>query len=409
MKPGITHAGLTAVLAGVMLAPVFGLRLVGSGTGIRLEADWTPIVLGMALVFLFQLARDALGQAFAGCLEKLPPRPTPSRQVLQGAGLALLLGAFVLPFAGDRAQIDIATLALIYITLGLGLNIVVGFAGLLDLGYVGFYAIGAYTYALLYQWGGWGFWQALPVAGAMSALFGFLLGFPVLRLRGDYLAIVTLGFGEIIRLLLTNMSALTNGPDGISGIAKPEFLGHPMTRRAPEGSVTFHDWLGLGFNTQHILIYMYLIALGLALFSLFFTCRLQRMPIGRAWEALREDEIACRSLGLNPTRIKLSAFTLGALFAGFAGALFAARQGLVNPESFTFVESALVLAIVVLGGMGSPAGVILAAVLLTVLPELARGLLEYRMLIFGLVMVLMMLWRPQGLIPARRPKLELPR
>jgi branched-chain amino acid transport system permease protein len=296
---------------------------------------------------------------------------------------------------------------LIYIMLGLGLNIVVGFAGLLDLGFVGFYAVGAYTYALLYHYAGWGFWEALPLAGGMAALFGFLLGFPVLRLRGDYLAIVTLGFGEIIRLLLINMYDLTGGPDGISGIPKPTVFGFPMARRAPEGQTTFHDLMGWTFSNQDVVVYLYLMALALALITLLVSSRVVRMPIGRAWEALREDEIACRSLGLNPTTIKLSAFTMGAMFAGFGGAFFAARQGLVNPESFTFIESALILAIVVLGGMGSQIGVILAAIVLTVVPELAREFAEYRMLIFGLVMVAMMVWRPQGLLPVQRPHVEL--
>ncbi|MCL4772141.1 MAG: high-affinity branched-chain amino acid ABC transporter permease LivM, partial [Burkholderiaceae bacterium] len=300
-------------------------------------------------------------------------------------------------------------LAMIYVMLGLGLNVVVGFAGLLDLGFVGFYAVGAYTFALLYHWAGWSFWQALPLAGALSALFGFLLGFPVLRLRGDYLAIVTLGFGEIIRLLLVNLTDWTGGPDGISGIPKPSVFGLEMGRSAStEGGTTFHQFFGLEFNSMHMVIFLYLMALLLALVTLFISNRLIRMPIGRAWEALREDEIACRSLGLNPMSIKLSAFTLGAMFAGFGGAFFAARQGIVNPESFTFIESALILAIVVLGGMGSQLGVILAAILLTVLPEVAREFSEYRMLIFGLVMIVMMIWRPQGLLPMKRHHVEVP-
>ena len=322
-------------------------------------------------------------------------------------GIVLAVLPFVIGMAG-QSWVRILNFALLYVMLSLGLNIVVGFAGLLDLGFVGFYAVGAYTYALLYNWGGWSFWEALPFSGAMAALFGFVLGFPVLRLRGDYLAIVTLGFGEMIRLLLINLNTLTGGPDGISGIPKPSVFGLEMTRRAStEGGTTFHDFFGLTFQNQHMVIYLYMMALLLALVTLFVSTRLIRMPVGRAWEALREDEIACRSLGLNPTRIKLSAFTLGATFAGFGGAFFAARQGMVNPESFTFIESALILAIVVLGGMGSQVGVILAAILLTVLPELAREFAEYRMLMFGLVMVLMMMWRPQGLLPMKRPHVEL--
>jgi branched-chain amino acid transport system permease protein len=326
----------------------------------------------------------------------------------KGFLISIAVIAIIWPFFADRGTVDLATLALIYVVLGLGLNIVVGFAGLLNLGYVAFYAVGAYTYALLYYWGGWSFWQALPFSGAMAALFGFLLGFPVLRLRGDYLAIVTLGFGEVIRLLLINLDWLTGGPDGITDIPKPTVFGLPMTRSSQAGGLpTFHEVLGFTFQTQHVVIYFYLLVLLLALITLFVSTRLKSMPIGRAWEALREDEIACRALGLNPTRIKLSAFTLSAMFAGFAGAFFAAKQGLVAPESFTFIESALILAVVVLGGMGSQLGVILAAILLTVLPELAREFANYRMLLFGLVMVLMMMWRPCGLLPMKRPHVEL--
>ncbi|AUZ57822.1 Branched-chain amino acid transport system permease protein LivM [Pseudomonas sp. XWY-1] len=317
--------------------------------------------------------------------------------------------ALVWPFFGSRGAVDIATLILIYVLLGLGLNIVVGLAGLLDLGYVGFYAVGAYSYAMLSHYLGWSFWVCLPIAGLMAATFGFLLGFPVLRLRGDYLAIVTLGFGEIIRLFLRNLTDWTGGPNGISNIPKPEFFGLTFERRAAEGMQTFHEFFGLQYNSINKVIFLYLVALLLALLALFVINRLLRMPIGRAWEALREDEIACRALGLNPTVIKLSAFTLGACFAGFAGSFFAARQGLVTPESFTFIESAIILAIVVLGGMGSQLGVILAAIVMILLPELMREFSEYRMLMFGALMVLMMIWRPQGLLPMQRPQMELPR
>lgn len=404
----VASAFIAAILAGVIIAPVFGLQIIRAGATTQLQPDWGMILMGMGLVFVVQLFKPALAKVFKRTSQARPvAMPAMSGPVRRGL-IVLVIGlALVWPFFSGRAQVDIATLVLIYVMLGLGLNIVVGFAGLLDLGFVGFYAVGAYTYALLYHWAGWGFWEALPLAGAMAALFGFLLGFPVLRLRGDYLAIVTLGFGEIIRLLLINLYPVTGGPDGISGIPKPTVFGMPMTRRAPAGETTFHDFMGWTFNTQDVVIYLYLMALALALITLYVSNRVIRMPIGRAWEALREDEIACRSLGLNPTRIKLSAFTMGAMFAGFGGAFFAARQGLVNPESFTFIESALILAIVVLGGMGSQVGVILAAVVLTVLPELAREFAEYRMLIFGLVMVLMMIWRPQGLLPVQRPKMEL--
>ena len=241
----------------------------------------------------------------------------------------------------------------------------------------------------------------------MAALFGLLLGFPVLRLRGDYLAIVTLGFGEIIRILLRNLTDITGGPNGIGGIDKPTLFGLTFERRAAEGLQSFHGFFGLPYDSADKVIFLYLIALALVLLTLFVINRLLRMPIGRAWEALREDEIACRALGLNPTVIKLSAFTLGACFAGFAGSFFAARQGLVTPESFSFIESAVILAIVVLGGMGSQLGVILAAVVMILLPELMREFSEYRMLLFGALLVLMMVWRPQGLLPMQRPHLEL--
>jgi branched-chain amino acid transport system permease protein len=408
MANTIKNAFLAAILTGVITTPIFGLQLIRQGPRTLLAPNWSNVLIAMAVVFAGQLLRPWLARGVASVRRSLPTLPaSPTRGKGWLVALVILI-AVAWPFFAGRSSVDIATLVMIYIMLALGLNIVVGFAGLLDLGFVGFYAVGAYTYALLYHWAGWGFWEALPFSGMVAALFGFVLGFPVLRLRGDYLAIVTLGFGEIIRLLLINLSSITNGPDGISGIPKPSVFGIEMARRSSvPGVKTFHELLGLTFENQHMVIYLYLMALMLALVTLFVSTRLIRMPVGRAWEALREDEIACRSLGLNPTRIKLSAFTLGATFAGLGGAFFAARQGIVNPESFTFIESALILAIVVLGGMGSQIGVILAAILLTVLPELFREFAQYRMLIFGLVMVLMMMWRPQGLLPMKRPHVEL--
>ncbi|MFW8564897.1 high-affinity branched-chain amino acid ABC transporter permease LivM [Orrella sp. 11846] len=408
-RQNFTGAISAAIITALLIMPIFGFRLERIGSKTIVNPDWAFLIWGCLAVFVVQLFRPALKQYVSW---KAPTIVLPALGGARHKNLVwMLLGLVVLvvwPFLAGRNAVDIATLALIYIMLGLGLNIVVGFAGLLDLGFAGFYATGAYTFALLYHWLGWSFWEALPVAGVMAGFFGLMLGFPVLRLRGDYLAIVTLGFGEIIRLLLINLTSFTGGPDGIANIPKPTVFGLEMTRRSSVAGVeTFHQFFGLTYNTMHMVIFLYLMALVLALITLWVSNRLLRMPIGRAWEALREDEIACRSLGLNPMSIKLSAFTLGAVFAGFGGAFFAARQGFVNPESFTFMESALILAIVVLGGMGSQLGVILAAVLITVVPEFAREFAQYRMLVFGLIMILMMIWRPQGLLPSKRPHVEV--
>jgi branched-chain amino acid transport system permease protein len=321
---------------------------------------------------------------------------------------------------------------LIYIMLGWGLNIVVGLAGLLDLGYVAFYAVGAYSYALLATsmpvkafmaemigpsfWSAWAFWICLPLAGILAAFWGVILGFPVLRLRGDYLAIVTLAFGEIIRLVLINWVEFSGGYAGISTIPRPSFFGIPFNASDTGFAATF----GLEFSPIYRTIFLFYLILALALITALVSIRLRRLPVGRAWEALREDEIACRSLGINTVSTKLTAFSIGAMFGGFAGAFFAARQGFISPESFVFLESAQILAIVVLGGMGSLLGVVIAAIFLVGGVELLRELdflkhvfgpnfdpAQYRMLIFGLCMVLMMLWKPRGLISVREPTIFL--
>jgi branched-chain amino acid transport system permease protein len=291
--------------------------------------------------------------------------------------------------------------------LGWGLNIVVGLAGLLDLGYVAFYAVGAYSYAIIARDLGLTFWACLPLAGVFAAFFGVILGFPVLRLRGDYLAIVTLGFGEIIRIVLLNWTSFSGGPNGISGVPRPSFFGFPFTANPTEGTTSFHQLFGLDFSAEHRIVFLYYLILVLALVTNVFTLRIRRLPIGRAWEALREDEIACRALGINPTNTKLTAFAIGAMFAGFAGAFFATRQGFISPESFTFIESAVILAIVVLGGMGSQIGVVLAAILLIGIPEFFRELAQFRMLAFGAAMVAIMIWRPRGLLAHREPSIRL--
>ncbi|MCR5856847.1 high-affinity branched-chain amino acid ABC transporter permease LivM [Mesorhizobium sp. J428] len=303
---------------------------------------------------------------------------------------------------------------LIYVMLAWGLNIVIGLAGLLDLGYVAFYAVGAYTYALLGTEYGLSFWILLPAAGAMAALWGVLLGFPVLRLRGDYLAIVTLAFGEIIRLVLINWREVTNGSAGISGIPKITFFGWF------DFDVSSPDYIGKVFELPtsgvYYKIFLYYLILILALITAFVTIRLRRMPVGRAWEALREDEIACRSLGINTTNTKLTAFAIGAMFGGFAGSFFAARQGFINPESFVFLQSAIILAIVVLGGMGSLVGIAVAALVMIGGMEALREMQFlklafgpnftpelYRMLLFGMAMVIVMVWKPRGFVGSREP------
>ncbi|HBC0668985.1 TPA: high-affinity branched-chain amino acid ABC transporter permease LivH [Escherichia coli] len=403
---GAAMAAVAGVFMGVQLE-LDGTKLVVDTAS---EIRWQWVFIGTAVVFFFQLLRPAFQKGL-----KSVSGPKFILPAIDGSTVkqklflvALLVLAVAWPFMVSRGTVDIATLTMIYIILGLGLNVVVGLSGLLVLGYGGFYAIGAYTFALLNHYYGLGFWTCLPIAGLMAAAAGFLLGFPVLRLRGDYLAIVTLGFGEIVRILLLNNTEITGGPNGISQIPKPTFFGLEFSRTAREGGWdTFSNFFGLKYDPSDRVIFLYLVALLLVVLSLFVINRLLRMPLGRAWEALREDEIACRSLGLSPRRIKLTAFTISAAFAGFAGTLFAARQGFVSPESFTFAESAFVLAIVVLGGMGSQFAVILAAILLVVSRELMRDFNEYSMLMLGGLMVLMMIWRPQGLLPMTRPQLKL--
>ncbi len=414
MKLNLLNALIATAVLFVMASFLMGMQLSLDGTKLVVhgaaEVRWMWIGIGCVIVFFFQLLRPLLQQGLkkvSGPAFVLPSFDgTTPRQKLLAA--LLIVAAVAWPFLVSRGTVDIATLTLIYVMLGLGLNVVVGLSGLLVLGYGGFYAIGAYTYALLNHYYGLGFWESLPLAGIVTAAFGFLLGFPVLRLRGDYLAIVTLGFGEIVRILLLNNTEITGGPNGISQIPKPTFFGLEFNRSLRDGGwYTFHNFFGLKYDPSDRIVFLYLVALLLVVLTLFVINRLLRMPLGRAWEALREDEIACRSLGLSPTRIKLTAFTISAAFAGFAGTLFAARQGFVSPESFTFVESAFVLAIVVLGGMGSQFAVILAAILLVVSRELMRDLNEYSMLLLGALMVLMMIWRPQGLLPMKRPQLKL--
>ena len=291
--------------------------------------------------------------------------------------------AAAFPFVFSIYQTNIMITALIYVLLGLGLNIVVGVAGLLDLGYAAFYAVGAYSYALLNYHFGLGFWTVLAIGAGLAAMFGIILGFPVLRLRGDYLAIVTLGFGEIIRLIMENWNEFSFGPSGIANIPRPGFFNVEM-------------------NMEQATIYIYFMMIALALFTIFVVNRLQDSRIGRAWIALREDEVACQAMGIDKRKTKLMAFALGATWAGFAGVVFAAKTTFINPASFTLWESINILCVVVLGGMGSIVGVIVGAFVLILLPEYLRFLSEYRILAFGSVLVVMMVFRPGGIVETTR-------
>jgi branched-chain amino acid transport system permease protein len=408
LSAALRDAALSAMVALGLFLPLVALRTQENPGGSGLTLTWHPVPLAALVV-----------GAFAGRLalvlwrERRPARAyRANRALAEGMSRAgrfvapaLLVLAAVLPFVAGRYWIDLGTLILIYVMLGWGLTIVVGLAGLLDLGYVAFYAVGAYSYALFATNFGLGFWECLPIAGALAALWGMILGFPVLRLRGDYLAIVTLAFGEIIRVVLLNWVSLTNGPNGILGIPRPTLFGLQFT--AAGGPDTFAGFFGIPYSPTQRLAFLYYVILGLALLTNWVSLRLRRVALGRAWEALREDEIACRSLGINVTVTKLTAFSIGAMFGGFAGAFFATREAFISPESFTFIESAIVLAIVVLGGLGSQLGVALAALVMIGFSELFRDLAEYRMLIFGLALVVVMVLRPRGLVSGRTPTVAL--
>ena len=403
----------TGLIATVLLIPIVGFRTEIS------TVDSTGLTFNYNFIIAFFVVAFVVGVRFLFHIywfSKIQKKPQENSEKNKkkflkklnfylGAAAAVI--AFTLPFMpfANRYIVDVATLILTYVMLGWGLNIVVGLAGLLDLSYVAFFAVGAYSYALLATTFDLSFWICLPLAGILAAFTGILLGFPVLRLRGDYLAIVTLGFGEIIRLILLNWYEFTGGPDGISRIPRPSFFGFPFARESED--TTFHELFGLEYSTMHRIIFLYYLILILALITNFFTMKIRNLPVGRAWEALREDETASRAIGINPTNTKLTAFAIGAMFGGFAGAFFATRQGFVSPESFTFIESAIILAIVVLGGMGSQIGVVIASILLIGSTELFRELEQFRMLAFGLAMIIIMIVKPRGLLANREPSILL--
>src|SRR5262245_24034174 len=421
----VKDAAWAGLLAFGLFLPLIGfLTVTNMRNEIELETRWPLLFWCVALVVGGRLVHALLIAPWLARRRERPPSP-------QFAAVQAAVGKWFTPFAlgfvivypvivlmsagpgGAAKWIDnFGIQILIYVMLGWGLNIVVGLAGLLDLGYVAFYAVGAYAYALLAKSFGLSFWLLLPLAGILAAFWGILLGFPVLRLRGDYLAIVTLAFGEMIRLVLVNWVPVTNGYAGISAIPPPTFFGLPFNDEDDGFAATF----GLEFSPVHRTIFLYYLILALALVTAYVTVRLRRLPVGRAWEALREDEIACRALGINTTNTKLTAFAMGGMFAGFAGSFFAARQGFISPESFTFLESATILSIVVLGGMGSQIGVAIAAIAMIGGTEIMRELdflkqvfgpefdpTQYRMLLFGFAMVMIMIWKPRGLIATREP------
>jgi branched-chain amino acid transport system permease protein len=378
----------------ILLWPLLGIHSDGNVDFLKSVSVWLYVAGGsFVCMLLYELHANGVfkkaGAPLAGARQKVSETASAvPNQVWIGLVLALSL-AF--PLFTNRYAQDVAINVLVYVCLGLGLNVVVGLAGMLDLGYIAFYGVGAYTYALLSVHYDLSFWLSLPVSAFFACIAGCIIGYPTLRMRGDYLAIVTLGFGEIVRIILNNWMELTNGPNGILGIQAPGIY-YP----------TFAD----GFGFEHLwlkkLHFLYYLILALAVFTIIAVHRLNFSRIGRAWEAIREDETAAELMGVNTFRLKLLAYAMGAVFGGLAGAFFAARMRFVSPESFTFLESAMVLAMVVLGGMGSIPGIILGTIALIVLPEVFREIELYRMLAFGAAMALMMIFMPKGLIPAKR-------
>jgi branched-chain amino acid transport system permease protein len=454
LAPAIKDGLAAALIASLLALPLVAFELVDRTGGNGLVTRWPDFAATVALVFLGRFALSllaagavratvAIGIGFA-VMALLIPMPTGFLRLVAGGGALLIAGAAALrwmgkrpaaslgdwlapagkavpwalvafalalplmPFA-DRHLLGSAILIATFVMLGWGLNIVTGLAGLLDLGYAAFYAIGAYTTAILGVDFGLSFWACLPLSAAMAAAAGILLGFPVLGLRGDYFAIVTLGFGEIIRIVANNWRSLTHGAQGIGGVPHLNFFGLADFSVSPVNDrPTFSQMFGIAYQPMQRIVFLYYVIVALALAVNLFTLRIRVLPIGRAWEALREDEIAAQSLGIDRRRVKLAAFGIGAAWGGIAGAFFAAQQGFVSPESFGFMESITVTAIVVLGGLGSQLGIVLAAILLVGLPEFFRFLEEYRYLAFGLAMIAIMRFRPRGLVSVRRPSVVLP-
>lgn len=390
----LIRSALISIWFMILVFPIVGIRIIKRAPEFFydrvLVIGAITFVLAVLWSWYFEVYKDRVlskgissqvSRKFSALSEKITNDKNTALKLI----LVLFIVFMILPVFTSMYQTTVYSLAFLYVMLALGLNIVVGIAGQLVLGYAAFYAVGAYTYALLNQYLGLGFWTCLPIAGFITVIAGLLLAFPVLRLRGDYLAIVTLGFGEIVRLLLINWANFTGGNRGIANIPRPGLFGLELS---PEAST----------------IYIYYLCLFAAIITIIIVARLINSRVGLALQALREDEIASEAMGIDLRKIKLSAFALGSCWAGFAGVLFAARNSYINPTSFTFMDSAMILSMVVLGGMGSIVGVALAALVLTLLPEYLRAFSEYRMLIFGLLMVTMMVFRPQGIIPPAKRK-----
>ncbi len=390
----LIRSALISIWFMILVFPIVGIRIIKRAPEFFydrvLVIGAITFVLAVLWSWYFEVYKDRdlskgifsqVSRKFSALSEKITNDKNTALKLI----LVLFIVFMILPVFTSMYQTTVYSLAFLYVMLALGLNIVVGIAGQLVLGYAAFYAVGAYTYALLNQYLGLGFWTCLPIAGFITVIAGLLLAFPVLRLRGDYLAIVTLGFGEIVRLLLINWANFTGGNRGIANIPRPGLFGLELS---PEAST----------------IYIYYLCLFAAIITIIIVARLINSRVGLALQALREDEIASEAMGIDLRKIKLSAFALGSCWAGFAGVLFATRNSYINPTSFTFMDSAMILSMVVLGGMGSIVGVALAALVLTLLPEYLRAFSEYRMLIFGLLMVTMMVFRPQGIIPPAKRK-----
>lgn len=383
---GDTFGLIMGMITMVIFAFLWLVDYLRSPLNHRLEwHDWLCMVLFPvgAVVYLYQLIFRKVGwrENAVETTHTIKEWLTGNQKAMLPIYLLLLVVSVLYPQSVNFYQTNIMVNFMIWIVLGLGLNIVIGLAGLLDLGFVAFYAVGAYTYALLNHHFGLSFWLVLPLGMMVGAFFGLLLGYPVLRLRGDYLAIVTLGFGEIIRLVLENWGDFTFGPSGISQIDRPPF---------------FFD-----LSIQQATMYMYYIMLGLLAVTIFVVTRLKNSRIGRAWLALKQDEVACQAMGIDKHKTKLIAFALGASWAGLMGVVFAAKSTFINPMSFSLMESIVILSIVVVGGMGSIPGVITGALVLILVPEWLRGVEEFRMLAFGGLLVLIMVFKPEGFIRAK--------